>query len=84
MRKSTLSQQEIAELDEMKAKQTRGAGLSLMSVRDRGYTTLSNGKRVHWHVRKGGWGNRSVQPGTIVIDDVAYNVEELQKWIRWA
>lgn len=82
--KSTLSQQEIAELDEMKAKQTRGAGLSLMSVRDRGFTMLRNGKKMHWHTKQGGWGNKMVQPGYVLIDGVAYSAEELQKFLRWA
>ena len=48
-RNTTLSAQEITEMDEMKQKDTRNKGLKLMPVRDRGWMRLSNGAIVYWH-----------------------------------
>lgn len=49
MRQSTLSAAEIADRDESNKKETRKSGFSLMSVRDRGFNTLSNGVTVCWN-----------------------------------
>lgn len=84
MRKTTLSEQDIAEMDESKAKQVRGNGLSLMSIRDRGFTTLRNGKKIYWNTSTSYSGRKLVQPGYVILDGVSYDVDELQKWLRWA
>jgi len=49
MRKTSLSQQEVAELDETKAKEARKSGLNLIPERDRGYHRLRNGVMVYWN-----------------------------------
>lgn len=72
-RKSTLSAQEIAEMDEMKQSDLRKGGFSLMSVRDRGQATLSNGAKVFWHTNNPPiqefedpkWGRIEVRDNTI-------------------
>lgn len=100
MRKTTLSAQEIAEMDETKRKQTRNKGLKLMPVRDRGKATLSNGITVRWHGvptphiigEAGGQRieatDRHIPDGMfgIVIkgETILFNAEELSKYLRWA
>lgn len=49
MRKTTYSEQDVADLDEFNKAQTRKGGFALMPVRDRGYAELSNGAKVFWH-----------------------------------
>lgn len=95
MRKSTLSAQEIAELDEMKRKQTRQSGLSLMPIRDRGQAPLKNyaGGKVtaYWNTHRelqDGEARREVPDGMFLIDangtTLAFNAEELKGLLRWA
>lgn len=60
MIKTRLSEQEVAELDETKQKESRKGGFKLMSVRDMGYHKLSNGITIFWHHPK-----RESQPGKL-------------------
>lgn len=86
MRKTKLSAEEIAELDENTQRETRKSGFSLMSVRDQGTTVLSNGSRVYWHIAKPQYysHHRSVPDGTLEIDGKLFDAEELRKYLRWA
>lgn len=96
MRKSTLSAQEVAEMDETKQKQTRKSGFKLMSVRDRGHKKLSNGATVLWHTNNpethslnGYEITESTIPngmfGVKFKDEIIlFNAEELSKFLRWA
>lgn len=97
MRKSTLSEQEIAELDEFQKKETRAAGLALMPVRDRGVAKLSNGVTVYWnhpkreHEPVNGvttYSTPRVADGQfgISVDGklIVFNAEELMRHLRWA
>lgn len=86
MKKSTLSQQEIAELDATKAREARNGGLKLLPVRDRGWARMSNGLSVHWNTK---YANPAlVPPGDfgIMIEGKVYrfDAEELQRFVRWA
>lgn len=86
MRKTNLSAQEIAEMDDSQRVEARKSGYSLMSVRDRGNTVLSNGVRIFWNIRKpeNYTHYRSVPVGTVELDGKLYDAEELQKFLRWA
>lgn len=87
MRKSQLSVQEVAEMDEMNRVNTRNSGFSLMSVRDKGYIRLGNGCLMQWHVDrqlKDGEARQVIPDGMVMIDDKFFNAEELQKYLRWA
>lgn len=93
MKKTTLSAQEIAELDEINQRVARDAGLKLMPVRDRGYARMSNGTIALWHGKP--WVNevgvvngQDVPPGTFGIriegKNYLFDAEELRKYLRWA
>lgn len=97
MRKSTLSEQEIAEFDEFQKQQTRASGVALIPVRDRGQATLSNGVTVLWHHPKRS--HEEVDGVTtyskpqvpdnhfgIIVDGkkIVFNAEELMRHLRWA
>lgn len=97
MRKSNLSSQEIAELDELKAEERRASGLALGQVRDRGWARLRNNALVFWHHPKTLgtevnsikiYNSAEVPPGCfgIMIDGkkVIFDAEELRKFLRWA
>lgn len=87
MRKSRLSQEEVAELDEINRQDTRNSGFNLMSTRDRGGTMLSNGVVVEWHVDrplKEGEARTRIYPGDFIIDGKVYDSEELMKYLRWS
>ena len=97
MRKSTLSEQEIAEFDEFQKKEARNAGLALVPVRDRGVAKLSNGVTVYWHHPKREheevngittYSTPRVADGKFGIEVdgklVVFNAEELMKHLRWA
>jgi len=86
MRKTKLSQEEIAELDATKAREARNAGLKLLPVRDRGWAKLSNGLSVHWNTK---YANPVLVPdgdfGIMVNGKVyRFDAEELRKYLRWA
>ena len=86
MKQTTLSAQEVAELDASKQVDARKSGYKLMSVRDQGSTLLSNGSRVYWHIPKPQEYThyRSVPPGTFEIDGKLFDAEELSKYLRWS
>ena len=96
MRKSTLSEQEIAEFDDFQKKETRKGGLDLMPVRDRGAAKLSNGASVRWHTNNPPKQvldldgkemiitSGTVPDGTFEVNGVLFNAEELMKHLRWA
>ncbi len=87
MRKSRLSQEEVAELDEFKRRDTRNSGYNLMSVRDRGWSRLSNGSLLQWHTDsplRECEARQSVYNGDLLIDGKAFTAEELMKYLRWA
>lgn len=87
MRKSTLSQEEVAELDAFNKGETRKSGFNLMSDRDKGYAKLTNGSEVQWHVDRPLRNYEArlfVRPGNIIIDGKKFNVDELMKYTRWA
>jgi len=93
MRKSKLTAEEIeaAELAADNRKKSRRDGFSLMAVRDRGIAELSNGIVVRWpHKTK--WSDEingistretSIPEGTFMIDNKLYDVDELQRFLRW-
>lgn len=87
MRKSKLSAQEVAELDAFNKGETRNSGFGLMSVRDKGYTTLNNGSLLQWHTNRPlreGEARQSVGDGYILIDGKIFSAEELMRFTRWA
>ena len=97
MRKSTLSEQEIAEFDEFQKKETRRGGLDLIPVRDRGVAKMSNGITVYWnHPKRENepvngvtvYSTPKVADGEfgIAVDGklIVFNSEELMKHLRWA
>lgn len=94
-RKSKLSAQEIAELDETKTREVRNLGLKMMPIRDIGSAQLSNGKVVRWHGKPTPIDYETphgamtiteghVPSGTFEVDGTLYNAEELRKYLRWA
>jgi hypothetical protein len=96
-RQTNLSAAEQADMDEMQQREHRSSGYSLMSVRDRGHATLSNGVTVCWHHPKyetqpvngvSNIMNPKVANGDfgIMVDGkmITFNSEELQKFLRWA
>lgn len=96
MRKSTLSEQEIAEFDDFQKKETRKGGLNLMPVRDRGSAVMSNGSRVRWHTsnppkqsfeidgKEAVVTSGTIPDGMFEINGVIFNAEELMRHLRWA
>jgi len=97
MRKTSLSNQEIAELDEFNKGQTRKSGLDLIPVKERGFAQLSNGAKVYWHhtPRDSEEVNGIVTVATPRVPDnhfgiefngelITFNSEELRRWLRWA
>ena len=97
MRNSKLSIQEIAELDETKRKETRKSGFSLMTIRDRGWSViknyLGNDVRIVWNTTREPWPGEAIDNipnGMIRIDvpkgtkSILVDVEDLNKWTRWA
>lgn len=100
MRKTTYSEQEIAELDETRKKEARSSGLKLMPVRDRGMARLSNGITVRWHTSTPPKVMYETKHGDITVIDpnvtdgdfviehehgrLIFNAEELRKYLRWA
>lgn len=95
MRKSSLSDAEIADLDESTRRESRKSGFGLMSERDGGTKVLSNGVRVFWNhpTYKDGDDNfayirKAKVPDNhlgIVIDGklIVFNGEELKRALRW-
>lgn len=94
-RQSKLSAQEVAELDETKQRETRNSGLSLMDIRDRGYAYIrdySGGSvTMHWNVHrplKNGEARRVIPDGKVLFTkgdtEIVFDVEELNKSLRWA
>lgn len=100
MRHTTLTAEQIAELDEMnqstfQQRRQRDAGLKLMGTRDSGTARLRNlagGEvRLYWHVNTEAddWEpRRHVPDGTFIIENqdatIALNAEELRRFLRWA
>lgn len=86
--KSKYSAQQITEMEEVKQKDTRKSGFALMSTRDKGITTLSNGVVVKWHGKDfengSGATEHTVPAGTFMINNILYDAEELRHWLRWA
>lgn len=98
-RKSKLSAQEIAEIDETNRIQTRKTGFGLMSARDRGWDRVKSmsghSSHVLWHSNRplqDYEARRDVPEGMFLLDVViegkthtlAYDVDEFRKAIRWA
>lgn len=91
MRKSTLDPQEVLERDEFERTQYRKAGLDLMPVRDKGAAKLSNGVIIAWHTDRpldDGEARGYVPDGhfTLTMNNrtLLFNVEEFNKYTRWA
>jgi len=97
MRKSKLTAQELeeSELAEHQQRQQRNGGFSIRSVRDRGWGHIIDKKSNHrcsilWHVdnRIPGVYYSGVPAGRIVLvsdgKEMVFNVDELQKLLRWA
>ena len=98
MRKTSLSNQEIAELDEFNKGQTRKSGLDLIPVKERGFARLSNGAKVYWHHTPRD--SEPSQDGIVTVASprvpdnhfgieykgelITFNSEELRRWLRWA
>lgn len=101
-RTAKMSGEEILNIERQveERRQNRANGYKLMSVRDRGWTRLSNGVRVHWnHIP---WGVPTEVEGTsievvnhpivpdgefgIEVDGkvIRFDAEELRKFLRWA
>lgn len=97
MRRTSLSEQEVAELDAYNKQDVRKGGLNLISVRDKGTNVLSNGVRVFWHHPP--YETEVVNGVSMVIKPkvpdnhlgvevdgklVVFNAEELKRNLRWA
>jgi len=90
MRKSTLTSQEVSEMDKMN---NRKSGYALMSIKDRGFARLSNSVVVRWNAPTP-WSEPSgdklqtrrstIPDGTFEINGILFNAEELRKFLRWA
>lgn len=94
MRQSKLTVEEIEAAAEVadKQKKTRTTGFDMMTIRDRGYAILSNGAKVVWPIKEV-WSEEvngvqtkasSIPAGTFMINGVLFDMDELQKFIRWA
>lgn len=92
---SSVSSEEIEQIEEATQKSNRKSGFALMSVRDRGWAYIQsiNGQRIrtHWHVDREPEEYevmRNVPPGhfLMVTDDaeILVDAEQLRKWLRWA
>lgn len=98
MRNTSLSSQEIEELDSFNKQQTRKTGLDLIPVKERGFAQLSNGAKVYWHHTTRD--SEVSEDGIVTVASprvpdnhfgiefngelITFNSEELRKWLRWA
>ena len=88
----SMKAQEIEEIEKAEAdrKTSRRNGLSLASIRDRGWIRLNNGALLEWNVDREleeGEARRIVPKGHFVLTDnnksMLFNTEEFRKWLRW-
>lgn len=97
MRKTTYSEQEVAELDQFNKAQTRKGGVALIPVRDRGVAKLSNDVVVYWNhpareTEEVNGVSMVIKPRVpdnhfgIEVDGkmIVFNAEELMRYLRWA
>lgn len=85
MRKSSLKALELEE-EESNQRQSRNNGLSLMSVRDRGWAKLSNGSVMEWSVDSPLQElvpRRQIPVGHFYLDGKLFDVDEFRKYERW-
>lgn len=95
MRKSSLSEAEIADLDDSTRKETRKSGFDLMSERDRGWSVVHDeqGTRVAvlWNTKRKpqeGEAIRNIPEGKVVFESsegtLVFDIDQLKRAIRWA
>lgn len=87
----TAAEIEAAEKAADERRRSRSSGFSLMHDRDKGWHWLSNGALLQWHTDRQpleGEGITKVEPGKFLLTingkTVEFDVDEFQKWLRWA
>lgn len=83
------SKQKALEIEQAEhdSKQNRSNGLSLAEIRDRGWSKLSNGIMMEWHIDRPmeeGEVRRNIPEGFFVLDGKVYELDEFNRFLRWA